>query len=366
MLKQLLTLFLVMSLFVPSYGGEREQVVIDTAGRTATGEVLKKGVAEGLGKEAVGVFGGAVGIGLGAHEFMTAKSDKGRTYAALQTAGSVVMMINPVAGLVVQAAVLVTRLLETMLSAGHMKRMNELAAEIARYRETIAKIETEMTQTEKNEIIGLLDLWLGLHNSIAWSQKYLSTQCADIRFIESVTRAKECMAATANAVSNLRLFVYYHGVIKNLKLRFFKINQFYQAINLDSEAIEAINNEAKANFEYLELRLAEITSGIGSVMATLTAFEASKNSVRWTRAKMDSCVGRVYGVAQKEATSSLKKSIGMVDWIQSRKSDSDLMEEISSIQTDGCVEELLLNYRFDVVELFEESSVNVKQRVRLQ
>ena len=198
-------------------------------------------------------------LGMSLKSFAEADSDKGRLFAAMDTAASVAMMINPALGVIVQLAVLAVKMIDANLSIEHQKRMLEILKKIKEYQEQYYSDLTKTMGAEKHQLNSAFDRLNYAMSSISTLQPKILNQCGSVNGDSGYESFDLCF-------NNLRVLLLHYK-------QFNESAQFIIEYKNDHFDIDIIMKELKISKESLRKEVHENLSKISMLEKMLDAFE---------------------------------------------------------------------------------------------
>lgn len=198
-------------------------------------------------------------LGMSLKSFAEADSDKGRLFAAMDTAASVAMMINPALGVIVQLAVLAVKMIDANLSIAHQKRMLEILKKIKEYQEQYYSDLTKTMGAEKHQLNSAFDRLNYAMSSISTLQPEILKQCSLVNGDSGYDSFDWCF-------NNLRVLLLHYK-------QFNEAAQFIIEYKNDHFDISIIMKALKISKESLRKEVHENLSKISMLGKMLDAFE---------------------------------------------------------------------------------------------
>lgn len=210
-----------------------------SAGASGAGAAAKSGSASG--SEAIGVGSYvlfAVQLGLAADDFMKAKDDKGKTYATANAVAAGVTLVNPVAGLIVAAVIIIVQMVDAHQSAMHAKDMMAIYERIAKDYQKSFKLEGQMAKADEARFAAILERLSIAQTNVQNGRIWLEENCVNETRLNTLGRIDDCLQGLVEFISEYQNLANLSSDLLNTKSRFVTVEQLLQAIKQNKAGME--------------------------------------------------------------------------------------------------------------------------------
>jgi hypothetical protein len=220
-----------------------QSLASNAASATAAGTADAAGAAAAdAGKESISAgsaFVFAVQLGFAIDAFANAKTDKGKGFAVADAIAAGVMMVNPIVGIIVEAVLLVVKLVDAGLSARHAKEMMEIYTRVMNNYKKAAEITKQMVKSEQVRFEQLGQQIDATQKRIEEGQTFLKDQCSDATLLDTMEKADNCLKSLVQVYAQYRHMTELMDDFLNGPTTYISVDLVLKNAKLDRAAFQA-------------------------------------------------------------------------------------------------------------------------------
>lgn len=220
------------------------------------------------GESSVGTSAVAwVRVGLAVKDFFDAKNDKGRFYASLDVTAAALAISVPVAGAIAAGVIMLAKVIEMGLSAGHAREMLEIAKRIQEYQQ---KIIQTMRQEAESDGVRLIANFRGMQTEVAAInaiQNDLKEKCGAIGAGTRVELLAECQAKAASLLPRFFNVTIYADRVLNFTSRYLSLDTFFEKQGTSREKFAAGAESLRQSYAESQKHLSALSAFAGEQIA---------------------------------------------------------------------------------------------------
>jgi hypothetical protein len=320
-----------------------------TSGAIATGETygrnyLNQHVTElpGVGNVSnvgTGIMFG-VGMILAGVEYGNAKDDKGRLFATLDAAVTVVALVNPVAGLIAAAGALVVRLVDGILGAAGQSALLQIYKEIAEHLRRIQEIREMRARSE-------FEIFKSAQHRIERAQKFLRADgefnkyfCSRPETLNAIDMVDSCLANMVEIINSYEVIIGQTRVLADYRSEYFDVDALYEKMNITRQKFRNDADELAGKLEDVKSKVSEIRKYFVAATLELIKVKSEKKIAEAKESLINDCVENALDILDDSVKARLSKlSSQNVARLQIEKVTAGvLFQKMQDFSQSACIE----------------------------